>query len=180
MTKNIEKTLEEELKEITKKVTGSVLADNKPLLLAAEMESSTRHRYQEELGDTVFIPTQEQIDFVRFAFHPKAGELVEEWIDFATKRNSHITQENVTEWMADQQFIDWLKVESDRRASFYRLEWLKTGILKMRNDIQTWANMGKYFYPKGLETSSNEKGSERASLEKEFRDIVKKKNKSDS
>ena len=156
--------------EITQKVLGQVTASPKVLQDLENLGVSSRLKLLKEYP-VEFIPTPEMLQFVRTIFLPNSGNTFEEWC-----KQARVSEEKLRGWFDDHNFVEWATGEVNRRVTFYRLEWLKTGLVKMKSDVNTWKMMGSLFFPRGLDRTAPEKGSVREALEKEVRDLLENKN----
>ena len=156
--------------EISQKVLGQVTSSPKVLQELENLGPVNRKNLKTE-HMMEFVPTPEMLKFVRCIFLPNSGTDIQDWITRAD-----ISETILRGWLDSHEFVDWITGETSRRLSFYRLEWIKTGLVKMKNDVKTWDTMGKLFFPKGLDRTAPEKGSAREALEKEVRDLLESKN----
>lgn len=162
------------LKDITNITQGLVNSSSFALQKTEQLSKVTRSKIRKDYEiSEVFIPTDKQLEFLRSIFSPKTGSSVDEWLEYCG-----MSQAVLGQWLTDSKFLPWLVGEAEKRMILYKLEFLKTGIVKMKANVQTWAEMGRiFFYPRGSEFSPPEKGSKREALEKEMKRLVDKKEK---
>jgi hypothetical protein len=141
------------------------------LLDSIELRSEQKKELKETYGEGIFLPTKDHLRFLNAILSPKSGNQFEDWCD-----SSNISQTDVTIWRNTPGFLEWILSEVEKRFAFYKIEWMKIGVHKMRHDVKTWVEMGKLFFPKGITNSPAEKGSKRESLENELKEIIELKN----
>lgn len=164
----------EKILKYTENITQGLVNSNPYSLQQVEKISNQVGRKLENIVDKeVFVPNKEQIAFLRAIFHPNTGPYVEEWTN-----KVGISEQTLGMWLANPQFVPWLVGEAEKRMMLFKLEWLKAGIIKMKNNVPTWVEMGKMFYPKGSpDFTPSEKGSRREKLEKEMKRLIELKEK---
>ena len=80
-----------------------------------------------------FEPSEDQQAFLKAALSPKTGMSMEEWL-----KASNTAPQALTFWKKNPGFLPWFVSEFERNLEFAKLEWLKTGIIKMKQDPKTW------------------------------------------
>lgn len=160
------------IKNITQGLTNS---STYPLQQAEQLNSTYRYSLNKTFGEEIFIPSKEQMEFLRAAFNPKTGTELQDWLQHA-----HISEESLAFWWNNPNFVHWITAEAERRMLLFRLEWLAVGVKKMHNNVSTWTTMKDLFFPKGVEHSPAEQGSKRHNLELEIKKLIEKKNESDT
>jgi len=160
-----------EFKKIQSMTQGMSNSSSKELQIVEKMSSTKLMETKKGFKDEVFIPSEDQMKFLRAIFNPKTGTVLEDWAEKA-----HLSESTVAKWWNDDDFVRWITGEAERRMLLFRLEWLAIGIKKMHLNVSTWQTMKDLFFPKGVEHSPSEKGSKRAALEQEIKGLLEKKN----
>ncbi len=166
-------TLDNNMQNIKNITQGYVNSDSGALQKAQQIGDKSLKELNKEFTETgVFVPSEEQIAFLRSVFNPKTGSELADWIEHA-----HISEATLKYWWNSPGFSEWITAEAERRTLLYRLEWLAIGLKKMHHNPDTWKFMANIFYPKGVENSPSEKGSKRYQLEQEAKKLIKSKEK---
>jgi len=156
-----------ELKNIEYAVQGMVVANTKAMQETEKRSKDFSYDLKNQYDKEIFIPTEKQMKFLRSVFNTNSGNQMEDWV-----QHCGVSMETLGTWREQPGFMEWLLSETEKRAAFFRLEWLKIGIEKMRLNVPTWVEMGKLFFKEGLQHSPAEKGSRREKLEQEMKRLV--------
>ena len=152
-----------------KNITQGYVGSGSKAMIA--LESVNKHKIPKELnkefGNEIFVPNNEQIQFLRSIFNPKSGQSLEDWMKFA-----FVSEKQLREWWNTTGFSDWIGREAERRMMLYKLEWISIGVKKMHHHPETWKTMKELFFPDGVKTSPAEKGSKRYQMEQEAKRLL--------
>lgn len=141
--------------------------------VVADVKAKVEDLPRPNLAALEFKPSDEQKRFLNAALNPETGVSIKDWTEHA-----RIDQYSVTVWKDDPQFIAWLNREFQKALDLYKAEWLKVGLRKMGLDFKTWQEMGKIFFPNGMEWGTGPQGS-RKQLEESVLSIFQLKKKAE-
>lgn len=163
----MENNLEKEVKIVT---AGLANSSSKELQQTEKLEQRSLNRLQDGFEGKVFVPSGDQMRFLRAIFNPRCGSEFMDWIEFAK-----VSEGQVRIWFDNQDFRDWISGEAEKRSALFKLEWLAIGLRKMHTNVSTWTTMKDIFFSKGIQHSPSEKGSTRYKLEQEIKGLIEKK-----